>query len=34
VQGIAHAVGDEAFAVFGAEDEVDVETRKGLWHKG
>ena len=29
----ADVVGDEIFAVFGAEDQVDVEAGEGLWHR-
>jgi hypothetical protein len=32
VQRIPHGVRENPFAVFGAEDEVDVQSRKGLWH--
>ena len=32
VQGVAHGVMQDGFAVFGAEDEVDVQPRERLWH--
>ena len=32
VQGIAHGVVQEGFAVLGAKDEMDVQPREGLWH--
>ena len=32
MQGLAHVVVDEAFALFGAEYEVDAKTGEGLWH--
>ena len=32
VQGSAHGVVQGGFAVLGAEDEVDVQPREGLWH--
>jgi len=32
VQGIADGIGDERFAIFGAEDEVNMEAGEGLGH--
>jgi hypothetical protein len=32
VQGVAHGVMQDGFAVFGGEDEMDVQPGEGLWH--
>ena len=32
VQGVADRVGDQGFAAFGAEDQMNVEAREGLRH--